>query len=54
MTSRHTKLEVVEIMVDKQKQNSRRNCLLIHGLEKEKDKNTDGLVLQIINTELDV
>ena len=54
MTTLQTKLEVVEIMVDKQEQYSRRNGLLVHGLEEKKDESTDDLVLQTINTDLDV
>lgn len=40
-------------MVGKQELYSRRNCLLIHGLEGKKNKSTDDLVLETINNELE-
>ena len=53
MRSLHAKLETVQIMVGKQELYSRRNCLLIHGLEGKKIKSTDDLVLETINNELE-
>ena len=53
MRSLHAKLETVQIMVGKQELYSRRNCLLIHGLEGKKNKSTDDLVLQTINNDLE-
>ena len=44
----HTKLETVQIMVDKQEQYSRRNCFLINGLEEMKNESTGDLVLETI------
>ena len=51
VTSLHTKLEPVQIMVDKQEQYSRWNFLLIHGLEEKKNESTDDLVFETNNTE---
>ena len=50
--SLHTKLEIVQIMIDKEEGYSQRNCLLIHGLEEKENESTDNLVLETINNEL--
>ena len=52
MTSLHTKLEIVQIMIDKEEEYSQRNCLLIHGLEEKENESTDNLVLETINNKL--
>ena len=51
MTQRIDKLEN---LVDRQEQCSWRNCLLVHGIAKTNDENTDDLVLKTINEKLDV
>ena len=38
--------------MDKQEQYSRRNCILIHGLKKEKNESTDDRVLELFREEL--
>lgn len=53
MTSLHTKLEILQIKVNKQEHYLWLNCLLIHGLEVKKNESTDGLVLETINTKLE-
>ena len=35
-------------------QYSQRNCLLVHGLKEDKDKNTDNLVMKLFNEKLGV
>ena len=37
------------VQVDEQEQYSRRNCLLIHGVEENQNENTDILSINIIN-----
>ena len=54
MTSLSTKLETIRIMADKQEQYSRRNCLLIYCSEKKSSRSSVNLVLQKINTELEI
>ena len=49
MKKQHIKLELVEIMVEKQEQYLWCNCLLIHDIEEKKGESTDDLVLQFIN-----
>ena len=38
----------LESLVDRQEQYSRRNCLLVHGIEETNDENKDDLVLKSI------
>ena len=45
--------KVLEKSVDQQGQYSRRNCLLIHGVEENSNEDTDKLVLNIINNDLE-
>ena len=42
------KIQDLEIEQDQQEQNSRRNCLLLHGIEENKKENTDRLVTENI------
>ena len=42
------KIEDLEIEQDRQEQYSRRNCLLLHGIEENKKENTDSLVTENI------
>ena len=39
---------------DDQEQYSRRNCILVHGLEKNKDEITDDLVVSFIKHKMDI
>ena len=50
------KVEVkhLEKKTDYQGQYSRRNCLLIHGLNETKTENTDEMVLDVINDKLNM
>ena len=41
--------KVLEESIDQQGQYSRRNCLLIHGVEENSNEDTGKLVLNIIN-----
>ena len=44
---------VLEESIDQQGQYTRRNCLFIHGVEKNSNEDTDKLVLNIINNDLE-
>ena len=46
--------KVLEESIDQQGQYSRRNCLLIHGVEENSNEDTDKLVLNIINNDLGI
>ena len=46
--------KVLEKSVDQQRQYSRRKCLLIHGVEENSNEDTDKLVLNIINNDLEI
>ena len=46
--------KVLEESIDQQVQYSRRNCLLIHGVEENSNEDTDKLVLNIINNDLGI
>ena len=46
--------KVLEDSVDQQGQYSRRNCLLTHGVEENKNEAMDKLVLNIINNDLEI
>ena len=46
--------KVLEESIDQQVQYSRRNCLLIHGVEENCNEDTDKLVLNIINNDLGI
>ena len=50
------KVEVknLEKKTDDQEQYSRRNCLLIHGLNETKTEDTDEMVLDVINDKLNM
>ena len=48
------KLENVEKKIEDQEQYSRRNCLLIHGIEETDKEKTDQLVLDVINKDMDI
>ena len=46
--------KVLEESIDQQGQYSRRNCLFIHGVEENSNEDTDNLVLNIINNDLEI
>ena len=46
--------KVLEESIDQQGQYSRRNCLLIHGVEENSNEDTDKLVLNIVNNDLEI
>ena len=46
--------KVLEESIDQQGQYTRRNCLLIHGVEENSNEDTDKLVLNIINNDLEI
>ena len=48
------KLENAEKKIEDQEQYSRRNCLLIHGIEETDKEKTDQLVLDVINKDMDI
>ena len=39
--------------LDRQEQYSRRNCLLIHGINEENHENTDEVVINVLKKEMD-
>ena len=47
------RIDKLENSVDQQKQYSRRNCLLVHGIAETNDENTGDLVIKTINEKLD-
>ena len=46
------KLGKMEKSIDAQQQYSRRNCLLLHGIEETKGEDTDDLVLEVLNDDM--
>ena len=46
------KTEKLEEIVDKQKQHSRRNCLLLHGIAENECQNIGDLVLKRVNEKI--
>ena len=42
----------LSVQVDEQEQYSRRNCLLIYGIEENRNEDTDTLSISIINEHL--
>ena len=46
------KVSNLSVQVDEQEQYSRRNCLLIHGVEENRNQDTDTLSINIINEHL--
>ena len=48
------KLGKMEESIDAQKQYSQRNCLLLHGIEETKGEDTDNIVLEVLNNDLDL
>ena len=54
VSSLNEKLNGFTEQVDLQEQYSRRNCLLIHGITKGNQENTDNLALEIFREKLDI
>ena len=48
------KSKVLKESIDQQEQYSHRNCLLIHDVEENSNEDTDKLVLNIINNDLEI
>ena len=54
MVNMNEKIEKLERIVDKQKQFSRHNCLLLQGITEDECKNTDELVLETLNEKMHI
>ena len=50
----HNNLENLEVKLEKQEQYSLRNCLLIHDISENKDKDTDDLVIKALKTHMNI
>ena len=48
----NTKVEDLEKKIERQKQYSRRNCIIIHGLKEEKNESTNDKVVELFREEL--
>ena len=46
------KLKKMKESIDAQQQYSRRNCLLLHGIEETKGEDTDNIVLEVLNNDM--
>ena len=42
----------LKVILDKQKQYYKRNCLLIHGLPEKRNENTDQIVIQALKEKM--
>ena len=47
------RIDLLEKKSDNSEQYSRRNCLLVHGVEEQEQENTDNIVLNVIKEHLD-
>ena len=52
LDSLSTKIEKLEKLQDQQEQYSRRNCLFIHGIAKEKEEIIDEVIIDTLNEKL--
>ena len=52
LDSLSTKIEKLEKLQDQQEQYSRRNCLFIHGIAKEKEEIIDEVIINTLNEKL--
>ena len=50
----HNNLGNLKVKLDKQEQYSLRNCLLIHDISENKDKDTDYLVIKALKTHMNI
>ena len=48
------KVDDITAAMDRQEQYSRRNFLLIHGIPKNKNKNTNVLAMEVVETKMDI
>ena len=48
------RIDLLEKKPDDSEQYSRRNCLLVHGVEEQEQENTDNIVLNVIKEHLDI
>ena len=48
------RIDLLEKKSDDSEQYSRRNCLLVHGVEEQEQENTDNIVLNVIKEHLDI
>ena len=48
------KVSHLEKQVDDQEQYSRRNCLLLHGIDEDQDESTDAKVINIVKDKLEI
>ena len=54
MDSLSTKIEKLEKIHDQQKQYSRRNCFLIHGIAEATEEITDGVIINTLTEKIDL
>ena len=47
-------IDLLEKKSDDSEQYSRRNCLLVHGVEEQEQENIDNMVLNVIKEHLDI
>ena len=47
-------IDLLEKKSDDSEQYSRRNCLLVHGVEEKEQENTDNIVLNVMKEHLDI
>ena len=48
------RIDLLEKKSDDREQYSRRNCLIVHGVEEQEQENTDNIVLNVIKEHLDM
>ena len=48
------RIDLLEKKSDDSEQYSRKNCLLVHGVEEQEQENTDNIVLNVIKEHLDI
>ena len=53
INSLNTRLDKADRVLDRQKQYSRRNCLLIHDIEEANQEKTDEVVINVLKKEMD-
>ena len=54
MVNMNEKIEKLEMIVDRQEQYSRCNCLLLHGIAQGERENTEELVLETLNGKMHI
>ena len=54
MSDLNISVKNLEDQLDRQEQNLRRNCILIHGITETQDENTDDISLRTINEHLEL